>query len=110
MHAAEKGHATCVELLVEREEGMQESDGKTALMRAARNGHAEAVSLPVEKEEGMKTTREWNGFPPGSTALGVAEKTGRTAIACSQWIACSFLRVPSPRGSLLVGLPLCFVA
>ena len=37
-HAAEKGHATCVELLAEREEGMQESDGKTALMNAARNG------------------------------------------------------------------------
>ena len=38
MHAAEKGHATCVELLAEREGGMQESDGKTALMNAARNG------------------------------------------------------------------------
>ena len=38
MHAAEKGHATCVGLLAEREEGMQESDGKTALMSAARNG------------------------------------------------------------------------
>ena len=50
MHAAEKGHATCVELL-------------------------------AEKEEGMKTTREWCGFPPGTAALGVAEKMGRTAIA-----------------------------
>ena len=38
MHAAEKGHATCVELLAEKEGGMQESDGKTALMNAARNG------------------------------------------------------------------------
>ena len=38
MHAAEEGHATCVELLAEKEGGMQESDGKTALMRAARNG------------------------------------------------------------------------
>ena len=50
MHAAEKGHATCVELLAER-------------------------------EEGMKTTRGWFGYLPGTTALGVAEKTGRTAIA-----------------------------
>ena len=50
MHAAEKGHATCVELLAER-------------------------------EEGMKTTRGWFGYLPGTTALGVAKKTGRTAIA-----------------------------
>ena len=50
MHAAEKGHATCVELLAER-------------------------------ERDMKATREWDGFPPGTAALGVAEKTARTAIA-----------------------------
>ena len=50
MHAAEKGHATCVELLAER-------------------------------EKDMKTTRRWFGYLPGSTALGVAEKTARTAIA-----------------------------
>ena len=81
MHAAEEGHATCVELLAEREEGMQESDGKTAFMNAARNGHAEAVRLLKAKERDMKTTRRWNGFPPGTTALDVAEKTARTAIA-----------------------------
>ena len=38
MHAAEKGHAACVELPAEREGGMQESDGETAFMNAARNG------------------------------------------------------------------------
>ena len=81
MHAAEKGHATCVELLVEKEGGMQESDGRTAFMRAACNGHAEAVNLLAERERDMKTTREWDGYLPGTTALGVAEKTGRTAIA-----------------------------
>ena len=81
MHAAEKGHATCVELLAEKEGGMQESDGKTALMSAARNGHAEAVSLPAEKEEGMKTTRRWCGLPPGTTALDIARWKGRTGIA-----------------------------
>ena len=50
MHAAEKGHATCVELLAER-------------------------------EKDMKTARRWVGYLPGTTALGVAEKMGRTAIA-----------------------------
>ena len=49
MHAAEKGHATCVELLAER-------------------------------ERGMKTTRKWFGYPPGTAALDIAEKMGRTAI------------------------------
>ena len=81
MHAAEKDHATCAKLLAEKEGGMQESDGKTAFMNAARNGHAEAVSLLAERERDMKTTRRWCGFPPGTAALGVAEKTGRTAIA-----------------------------
>ena len=60
---------------------MQESDGKTAFMRAARNGHAEAVNLLAEREGDMTTARKWWGFPPGTTALGVAKKMGRTAIA-----------------------------
>ena len=81
MHAAEKGHATCVELLAEREGGMQESDSKTALMSAARNGHAEAVDLLAERERDMKTAREWWGFPPGTAALNIAKREGRTAIA-----------------------------
>ena len=59
---------------------MQESDGKTAFMNAARNGHAEAVDLLAEREGGMKTAREWFGCLPGTTALGVAKKMGRTAI------------------------------
>ena len=28
----------------------------------------------------MKTTRRWFGYLPGTTALGVAKKWGRTAI------------------------------
>ena len=80
MHAAEKGHATCVELLAEREAGMQESDGRTAFMNAARNGHAEAVDLLAERERGMKTARRWFGYSPGTTALDFAKKKGHTAI------------------------------
>ena len=59
---------------------MQESDGKTAFMRAARNGRAEAANLLAERERDMKTTREWFGYLPGTTALGVAEKMARTEI------------------------------
>ena len=81
MHAAEEGHATCVNLLAEREGGMQESDGRTAFMNAARNGHAEAVDLLAERERDMKTTRRWCGFPPGTAALDIAKREGRTAIA-----------------------------
>ena len=49
MHAAEKGHATCVELLAER-------------------------------EGDMKTTRRWFGCLPGTTALDIAKRKGRTEI------------------------------
>ena len=50
-------------------------------MHAAEKGHATCVKLLAEREGGMKTARGWCGFPPDTTALGVAEKTGRTAIA-----------------------------
>ena len=80
MHAAEKGHATCVELLAEREGGMQESDGKTAFMSAARNG---LQKQRTSSQRGRGTRRllvdEW--ILHGTAALGVAKKTGRTAIA-----------------------------
>ena len=81
MHAAEKGHATCVELLAEREGGMRDKDGWTALMFAAYWNNLECVKLLAEREKDMKTTRRWFEFPPGTAALGVAEKMGRTAIA-----------------------------
>ena len=54
MHAAEKGHATCVNLLAEREGGMQESDGRTAFMIAVCNGHTDCVKLLLKKEAGMQ--------------------------------------------------------
>ena len=50
-------------------------------MHAAEKGHAACVELLAEREGDMKTTRGWLGFPPGTTALGVAEKMARTAIA-----------------------------
>ena len=54
MHAAEKGHATCVDLLAAREGGMQESDGRTAFMIAVCNGHTDCVKLLLKKEAGMQ--------------------------------------------------------
>ena len=112
MHAAEKGHATCVELLAEHEGGMQSEDGWTALMIAVCNGHTDCVKLLLKKEAGMRYKNGWTalmfaaywnnlecvrllarkekdmktthacwGFPPGTTALGVAKRKGRTEIA-----------------------------
>ena len=80
MHAAEKGHATCVKLLAEKEGGMQESDGETAFMNAARNG-LQKQWTSLRRGRDMKTTRGWFGYLPGTAALGVAEKMGRTEIA-----------------------------
>ena len=80
MHAAEKGHATCVELLLEREGGMQNDYGRTALMVAAEKGHATCVELLAERERDMKTTRRWCGLPPGTTALDIAKERSHTEI------------------------------
>ena len=30
----------------------------------------------AERERDMKTTHKWNWFPPGTTALDIAKKTG----------------------------------
>ena len=50
-------------------------------MFAAYWNNLECARLLAERERDMKTTRAWNGFPSGTTALGVAEKMARTAIA-----------------------------
>ncbi|EET01480.1 Protein 21.1 [Giardia duodenalis ATCC 50581] len=76
MMAAAYGHTEVVRLLAEKEAGMQDKDGWTALMWAASYGHAECVKLLLEKEKDIKTTREWNWFPPGSTALDIARRKG----------------------------------
>ena len=81
MHAAEKGHIECIKLLLEKEAGMRDDRSWTALMQAAQGGHTECVRLLAERERDMKTTHKWNWFPPGTAALDIAEKTGRTAIA-----------------------------
>ncbi|KWX13348.1 Kinase/ NEK [Giardia duodenalis assemblage B] len=62
MRAASSGHAGVVELLVEHESGMQDSEGWTALMRAAESNHSDCASLLVDKE-----ARKQNKY--GSTAL-----------------------------------------
>ena len=61
--------------------GMRDGWDWTAPMHAAEKGHATCVELLAERERDMKTTRRWCGFPPGTTALDVAEKMARTAIA-----------------------------
>ena len=53
----------------------------SALTHAAEKGHATCVELLAERERDMKTTREWCGFPPGTTALDIAEKKGYKEIA-----------------------------
>ena len=60
---------------------MRDSWDWTAPMHTAEKGHATCVKLLAEREGGMKTARGWCGFPPGTTALGVAEKTGYKEIA-----------------------------
>ena len=59
---------------------MQDNQGWTALMFAAYWNNLECARLLAEREGDMKTTRKWFEFPPGTTALGVAKKMGRTAI------------------------------
>ena len=60
---------------------MQDGWDWSAPMHAAEKGHATCVDLLAEREGGMKTARRWFGYLPGTAALGVAKKTGRTAIA-----------------------------
>ena len=67
-------------LLAEKEGGMQDNQGWTALMFAAYWNNLECARLLAEREGDMKTTRRWCGFPPGTAALGVAEKMARTDI------------------------------
>ncbi|EFO64980.1 Kinase, NEK [Giardia lamblia P15] len=71
MRAAIYGHAEIVELLVEKEEGLRDSDGWTALMFAADCGHVHCVKLLLEKEGGIQDDNGW-------TALMSAAKHGHT--------------------------------
>ncbi|EFO65685.1 Kinase, NEK [Giardia lamblia P15] len=73
MRAAARGHAEVVELLLEKEGGMQTSDGRTALMIAAENNHSGCVRLLLEEEGGMETS---GLFVNGKTALMSAAQSG----------------------------------
>ncbi|TNJ28059.1 Ankyrin repeat protein 1 [Giardia muris] len=53
MKAAIYGRAKCVSILLDKEAGIQRSDGWTALMCAAANGHHECVSLLLKDEVRM---------------------------------------------------------
>eukprot|EP00701_Giardia_intestinalis_P000156 XP_001703980.1 Protein 21.1 [Giardia lamblia ATCC 50803] len=70
MRAAAHGHTRIVELLVEKEGGMQNSNGRTALMTAAGKGHTKIVEILLEKEAGMKDSDGW-------TALRCAAQNGK---------------------------------
>ena len=105
MHAAEKGHAACVDLLAEREGGMQDEDGYTALMSAVINNDLECAGL-LAKREGHEDHSQMVWLPAWRN--GPRRRQGKKS-HCNclhpQWLACSFLRVLSPV-TLLVGLPL----
>ena len=78
--AVAHGQAKVLRLLIEQEGGMQDESGWTALMFAAYWNNLECARLLAERERDMKTTREWWGFPPGTTALDIAKRWGRTEI------------------------------
>ncbi|ESU40879.1 Hypothetical protein GSB_154471 [Giardia duodenalis] len=66
--------------MLEKEAGMRDKNGWTALMRAVLVGHTECVRLLAEEEKDMKTIRERFGYSPGTTALDIAKREGRTEI------------------------------
>ncbi|TNJ30088.1 Kinase, NEK [Giardia muris] len=70
MYAARDGHVNCIPLLM-NEAGKQKGDSWTALMLAAYNGHTDCIRLLLS-EAGKQTTKEYNDFPPGTTALMMA--------------------------------------
>ncbi|ESU40207.1 Protein kinase NEK family protein, partial [Giardia duodenalis] len=72
MWAACNGYPGCVKLLLEKEAGMQDKYGWTALMKAVYWNKIECARLLAEMEKCIRTTREWHGFPPGTTALVLA--------------------------------------
>ncbi|ESU40430.1 Ankyrin repeat protein [Giardia duodenalis] len=80
MFAVEHDHIECIKLLLEKEAGMRDKNGWTALMRAVLVGHTECVRLLAEEEKDMKTIRERFGYLPGTTALDIAKREGRTEL------------------------------
>ncbi|EFO63878.1 Kinase, NEK [Giardia lamblia P15] len=74
MHAAQQGHTGPVELLVEKERGLQDKNGWTALMHAVHNNHPEVVEIlaPYERRIRNKDSR---------TALMIAAEEGHAEAA-----------------------------
>ncbi|TNJ27655.1 Ankyrin repeat protein 3 [Giardia muris] len=70
MYAARGGYTNCIPLL-KREAGIQDNYGWTALMWPAYYGKTDCVRLLLS-EAGKQTTKEYNDFPPGTTALMMA--------------------------------------
>ncbi|TNJ30758.1 Ankyrin repeat protein 2 [Giardia muris] len=70
MKAAMVGHSNCISIL-EREIGMRDNDGRTALMLVASNGKMDCAQILLP-EAGKQTTKEWDSFPSGMTALMIA--------------------------------------
>ena len=73
MVAAARGHTGVARLLVEREEGMSDSDGWTALMWAAEKGRTDCARLLLEREKHMRS----NG---GDTALDIAKRRNHPSL------------------------------
>ncbi|TNJ27539.1 Ankyrin repeat protein 2 [Giardia muris] len=78
MWTAANDHPNCIPIL-EEEVGLQADDGWTALMLATLSGHERCVRLLLS-EAGKQTTKEWNDFPPGTTALMIAAHQNHSKI------------------------------
>ena len=75
MHAAERGHAACVDLLAEREGGMQDEDGYTALMSAVINNDLECAGL-LAKREGHEDHLQVERLPARVNGPGHSREEG----------------------------------
>ncbi|TNJ29857.1 Ankyrin repeat protein 1 [Giardia muris] len=78
MWAVINGHANCIPLL-ENDFGMQDKYGCTALIWAALYGQTDSVRHLLS-EAGKQTTKEWDRFPSGTTALMMAAYCNRSDI------------------------------
>ena len=65
---------------VEKEAGLQDKYGRTALIWAIVDNHPDCAQLLVEKEKELKTKYEWNRLPSGSTAFDIAKIRSYTEI------------------------------
>lgn len=79
MRAAIGGHETICKILIDREQGLVNEDGWSALMLAARHGHLDCARCLVSEasiQSSRHTTSSTFTFPQGITALMLAAKFG----------------------------------